>query len=301
MKKLELTEEQLEKLTEFNNVDSHNSYSFVILMRSPEGNLEFHERPREPCYGGLRRYKSEPGNENLATEDDRKPGDLRHTFPQGEPEGVCVRLSHLRQMGDRQYEQSKKMLDFVFSSDSPWIRGFGSPENVQFTFNKENKITGYILLSSDVDPTVMVNLFRFIINSPKLEDNYTRKSILSNLVGCPYVSVSTAGKKNISYFGHRMSLERIFSGNPHETVKGTWREGYDYSRKLVDHIWYEDMIDSKKLSSLAVLKERLEARLEEFKAVHIETHYGFYWKIENPNHLVTIYEEELDKLLKDVA
>lgn len=203
-------------------------------MADAEGNLTIVERPSNPCYGYLRKYRSTHGE--TATQPEHKPGDLHYPFPDGEPVALAIPF----------YASPEQipLLDFIWGPQSPWINGFGSPDNVVRTYNDMKAITGIILTNTDVDPTVMVNLLK--MSKSRLHSVYQKwnKLLLEGLSEFEALACCTLDGHNFipsgadTYmFPTKANLKGMKEGKTNDFSGGTFRKRFDYSRKNIQDIF----------------------------------------------------------------
>jgi len=81
--------------------------------------------------------------------------------------------------GNKQVLQSftpefERVINFLLSKNSPFIKGFLDPGVIELTRNSEGHLTGCLVLSTDGDPTTLVNLFRTIKTIPRKTLRQTR-------------------------------------------------------------------------------------------------------------------------------
>lgn len=211
-------------------------YDYIIVMKENE-KVELHTRTSEPCYGGLRKYKSTHGKE--ATQPEQKPGDLRHKFPKGEPIALAVRFPSYA------LDEYKTLLDYIWGLESPWIKGFGSPNDIIKTYSDKGNFEGVILLQTDIDPTVMVNLLKFTRST--LENCVSKFNSLIKEGCTPFEALTAVRFTNTnSYsinFGDnymcnpKVNLKKFKEGVVNDFSNGTFRQRFDYSRRNIQDIF----------------------------------------------------------------
>jgi hypothetical protein len=240
-----LKEEQIQKLIDFNNkINTGHGYNYVIVTRSKNNCIYFHERQQEPCYGGLRKYKATHGDE--ATQPEHKPGDLHHKFPTGEPIVLSFPFPEMRE------DKFDEMWNFLWGPESPWIKGFESPEKLITTYYDKGahkgKRSGVILTSTDIDPTVLVNLCKFC--HAYAQWSITKFTALMDEGLSPFEAITAicfdnqntySPKFNNGYmFCFKPNLKNFKEGKPNDFTGGTLRNRFDYSRKNIQDLFKDD-------------------------------------------------------------
>lgn len=129
--------------------------NFILLMEV-EGKFLLHRRENQPCYGEMRKYKkshkdyTDPytGREDTPS-DEYRPSDLHDPFPKGTPVAVGMNFDF--------YPGDEGINRFMFSSQTPWLRGLPSMKFIE-PIEREGNMVGVILWETSFDPTVFVNL-----------------------------------------------------------------------------------------------------------------------------------------------
>jgi hypothetical protein len=251
---LELTPEEYTQCVEFNQ--NHGGYSYIIITEE-DGQRKFHKRINEPCYGGLRKYKSVHNEE--ATDDHDKPGDLHKHFPKGEPVGLSIAWGICHSYDPRTYKSIKgpyppefeRLVKFAFSNSSPMVKGFLDENVIEFT-HKDGNINGGLIKATDGDPTTLVNLFRIIhrhlprnslqsqLVNKLFESGVTEYEMFSYLMyfNCPQtIDIKSQFMDQYVLSGTKFNLEKHRTGDVNLFTKGSFRERHDYSRKYVQDLF----------------------------------------------------------------
>lgn len=210
---------------------SMHGINFALAMRESDGSVKVYPRSSQPCQGGeMRKYQRTHGD--LCTRpNDRRPSDLHDPFPSGIVEAVGFHKSHV----------GEKFLRDSLSEDSPWLKGFNSPDNIIYA-EKNGKTVGYIINDTEVDPTVLVNLAQYQntcgpFYEKYLEAGFTRKEALV-LVALFNHDPEKLGVQTYNYyFPVLASLDRFFEANPHDLSGGTYRNGFDYNRRDIHNLF----------------------------------------------------------------
>jgi len=240
-------------------------YCFVTV---DEGEYKFHDRPDQPCIGGeLRKYRETHGKDCTRPDDDR-PGDLSHPFPKsGNPAGVCYHFPMT--------ENGVEFVKLITKSDSPWIRAFGSPENISFLPVREgmsnggdwyNEATdeyeegdidtskyrafGLTISTGDIDPTVLVNFLKHVVMANTYYVNYveaideglsSRDALVVTIFGSGYSSWNASFSESDGYmFSPFSSVRKFIRQETNDLTGGLWSQRYDYNRPDMADIFYEE-------------------------------------------------------------
>lgn len=265
--KTEITDRDIKRIeNELLMLNSGNSW--VLMVEQGRDRVIF---PRDslPCLGGeMRKYKkthgekyTDPytGNKNNPT-DTYRPGDLHWPFPEGTPIALAVRRDV-----SKQYET---LLEAMFSDESPWKRGFKDTSSVHF-FKKEDKIKGYLLKDTEVDPTVMINLFNVFKSSPptlvqrfdllKKKGLTVREALAGALEIKPGFQIANFMKgyytpNNLDIYRHETQNPRDLNGSWPELETGrTFKGRYDYNRKRFHEVF--EVKDGKNFTFLNKARE----------------------------------------------
>lgn len=238
-KKIADFNEVITNLHKFNHKDlAFGYYAFCIVTKDEEGLFTIHERDREPCYGGLRKYKST--HKGDCTQPDHKPGDLHNPFPEGEPVAVGFSFSALK------YLDSYYLFEACWGDTSPWIKGFGSRENIEVTYTEDGKILGVILKNTDIDPTVLVNLAKFTKAMTQHQEETFNSLVKEGLDTHEALAVMTYNSGHLTPMGANgytfsqvVDFKRFKSGDAKDHTGGTLRQRFDYSRKQLHNLFYD--------------------------------------------------------------
>jgi hypothetical protein len=232
---------------------------FTLAMRGEDQKIILYKREHQPCYGELRKYKKIHDAE--ATQPENRPGDLNHPFPEGTPEALSIGLSDWRnyewldgkQVTTSLVPKNQKFFDYILSDESPFVKGFGGAKNI--VWNK--KKFGFVLLDLSVDPTVLVNLLKYMQTIHHRRDGDLHKTSFDDLVElgltnqeaflatylCNFTHDYPGPKLDEVYdyvFPLKADLQRIFDQNPVDLTGGTLRDRFDYSRKNLHKIFWSD-------------------------------------------------------------
>jgi hypothetical protein len=220
----------LAHLTNFALTQDGSRYTWAVLMETGD-KYTIHERHSNPCYGEMRPYatgpaKNGPYEPKLFPVEQRKvhkPGDLFWPFPEGTPIALAVPL----------YGED---FEWLFNAEiSPWRSVLKDVELVY----KADTLRGIVIKDTNVDPTVMVNLFRtrmnhYCYNYIKSQDTKYGMEI-DRIVDCliPHGSFKTCG-----VFGFEPDIDLILSGKPNDLSDGgTFKQRYAYNRPKQDYLW----------------------------------------------------------------
>lgn len=99
-----MQKEIFDKLEAFTAKKNVGAYAYCLAMQDEKGDVTFHERMQQPCYGEMRIYNKGGW----------KPGDLHHPFPSGNPIGVSVNLTGFSSL------KKNPSWSFVTGKDSLW-------------------------------------------------------------------------------------------------------------------------------------------------------------------------------------
>jgi hypothetical protein len=137
---------------------------------------------------------------------------------------------------------------WMLSDASPWRRGFGSSADVEFT-TKGATECGIVLKNTDVDATVLVNLLKlmhwtsssytaleFLQSSRELGFDELQSQILcSSFDYVPWDA--NMSFSNTYIWPMKLDVKRFITQDPIDFSGGTWRDGWDYSRKQMANIF----------------------------------------------------------------
>lgn len=241
--------------------------NFVLLVRDKFGSVGVYPRINQPCMGEFRKYFDKNGRDynavahgDLAKSKKTKPRDLFNPFPSGEP--VAFGRRHVFSPGLTDFA----LLDFLFSDKSPWLKGFASPEAVEFG-KKDFRDIQYLVKTSDIDPSVWIQLTWTISNLPYNIATFKawKEKGASDLEACLYATQNGDGYK----CPVTVSLRRFFEGDPRELSGGTLREGGDYARSShpevpngAEGIWMPEGAEPFVKAPINLTLEQLRERLE---------------------------------------
>lgn len=232
---------------------------FVLLMqhkggsRYNGGNFSIVPRMSLPCYGELRKYKSTHGDECTQPSVGR-PGDLCYPFPDGFPRSLAVPLIFRKDFEGEILEAKKEFDEFFFSDRSPWRKGLGGKNNIEFFSHKgsSNKMMGIVLKRLNIDPTVLVSALKiykhfmvphhfskvFLFYRWKtlkeeygLDEYQAMLMILMNGFISPQdMNSPLVGVDGGYTFATPVSVKRFVNGDPVDLSKGTLEDRFDYDR-----------------------------------------------------------------------
>lgn len=239
----------LELIRKFAHVleNSYASYTWAVLMEEEDGTYSYWERHNNPCYGEMRPYaigylSNGPYIKDLMPESQRKvhkPGDLFWPFPlTGKPVLLAVPF------GPKYKAYSDLLEDVILNAEiSPWrnvLKGF------EVVRNKDGTISGLVITDTNIEPTVMVNMFRKIKNDVNINqyisvrEKYPDLSKLEAFVFSQiYVNTKVVNSEYGSVFGMNYSIKRILNGDTTDQTGGTFYQRYAYDRPKVDWIFYD--------------------------------------------------------------
>lgn len=245
-------EEALDNLKTMNRLVGAN---FTLLMED-EGLYKVYERQNQPCQGGeMRKYWSTHGDD-CTRPFDHRPGDLKTPFPKGNPVAVAQDMySYNTHIGEKKIEQHNNMIDAIYSSESPYLRGFGSPESVLKIKGDKEMYHRVIYTDTKVDSTLLVNSLQYK-NSCNfdtfrryIEYGFTTREALAlpmlmNTNICESLNPDGSTRKIIIpgatgtyYFSGHASLRRIFEADANDLTGGTYYDRYDYNRPEVQDLF----------------------------------------------------------------
>lgn len=202
------------------SLSNSGNYQYSLVMLEDD-KLVQHIRNTEPCYGGMRKYRVTHGK--LCTlPKTQKPNDLYHPFPNGKVMMCFVRLSPIR----------FELMRLLTEPRSPWVNGFGSPDNVIF-HDKEKIIC---LTDTRIDPSVFVNMLRYSFNFNTEEKIENNPEFYYSYLLSPVLTGYTRGM-----YAHKVDFRNFMSGKTLDITGGTWYDGYDYNR-----LWNEQLFANLK-------------------------------------------------------
>jgi hypothetical protein len=193
-------------------------------------------RQSQPCYGELRKYeKTHPGECTQPL--NGKPGDLHSPFPAGTPTSLEVPFGQFAYgyAGWSLSEATDKLFETMFSTESPWVAGFGEVELIRM----DKFIYGIRLPDLTIDPTVLVNCFKnFRATLPRaaefaelvdagLTENEALVALTLNNGGSLKNGIGATG----AYSGPVIfSAKRFFQQKPNDLTGGYLKDRIDYNR-----------------------------------------------------------------------
>jgi hypothetical protein len=249
---LKADEKDFLKDLHFFNEDEANGISFALAMRETtgpaydydnheyvDGDIRIFKRVQQPCYGELRKYKETHGD-GCTKPESKRPGDLFWPFPFGTPEALATGFD-----GMSSRSHMYPMLDYLFSNESPFKKGFISAENIEWSANR----SGIVLLHTEFDPTVLVNLLKYIqdrmLNMESVFSSYLDAG-LSNLeafildYSVRYESYTKTVKANDRYiYPISLDLQGVINQKPNDLTGGTLYDRMDYDRKRMHEVFYK--------------------------------------------------------------
>lgn len=245
-----------------------NDISFALAMEDSVGNISYHERTNQPCYGELRKYArvesssySTPQRAHESVTDITgknnviKPTDLHFPFPDGKPLGLCVGWKSWT----HGMEAEEEYFQYTLGPTSPWMRGLFCPANVDI-LRKDGRIIGMVLKSLAVDPTVLVHFLIFTsrlmgFGSRSIERFKKIKDMgLSDFEAIMMVltlgDVEMGGIHQFDDYVVNIKIDprRVRDGNSHDLTGGTLEDRYDYNRPDLGDIFKGNWNVCKELS-----------------------------------------------------
>lgn len=143
--------EIINKMHAFNKKNGGISWSYG--HRNKDNVVVFVPMINRPCYGEMRAYGA-----SSTRPKDYHPGDLPRPIPAG-PGREAISVAFKKVSLD--IETHNAMIEYMFSSESPWKRGIGY-DGLSLTKDDKGRIKGVVMWDTAVDPTVMVALFMAI-------------------------------------------------------------------------------------------------------------------------------------------
>lgn len=197
-------------LTDFVLQERDAGINFCLLMKDAfkrEEQLSFHPRFNQPCWGELRPY----------SEEEYRPGDLHHPFPDGTPIGLAIQFTWTT-------KEHLELYKYLLSEESPWVLGIEDCELII----KEEIPVGIVLTDLNIDPTTLVNLLTLL--------HYTLcPKKYKKLLDIGYLKILAVA---VLCCSKRFNLKRFFRGEP-EIVSPPLSERGAYKRQgdYPDDIW----------------------------------------------------------------
>lgn len=189
-------------------------------------------RQNQACYGELRKYeKTHPGE--CTQPHNPKPGDLHSPFPEGTPLAL---LMPFNRMGNHTGD-TDAVAELLFSEKSPWVSGFGK---TTFFKNDHGNLHGIIINDLNIDPTVLVNLFKTMqqVMQPQAAKNIV-DLINEGLEPYEAIAAMMLNSGNYSYGAlavpaytqsTQFSAKKFFTQRPNDLTGGVLRDRIDYNR-----------------------------------------------------------------------
>lgn len=247
-KKIETMDEGRQLASEF--VAKNVGGMAWCVITDKDGVLEFHERTNQPCYGEMRPYGRT--HKDLLPVHQRgvnKPGDLHDPFPDGTP--VLIAVPFFASMTSD--EDHNRILNMVLDPGlSPW-RGVLLDFD---TVKSGNRIIGIVIKNTEIDPTLMVNMFmtlRYmasyepqVINRLNAFPDVDPYVILSSIifVGKGYSSNPNQPKLSVqTSWGYviapDLDFASFFAGRADPAISdgGTFRLRYAYNRPDLHNVF----------------------------------------------------------------
>lgn len=258
----DLTEEAITNLHKMNSGFKSHDLAYGLAMKEGDKIL-LHYRESQPCYGELRKYHAiHDDYTDPQPTDHYRPGDLYWPFPDGTPVGLALRLRNkLPKNNQKKLNNTlENCLDFLFSDESPWVRGVPSSDYVEYTRDNNGEIIGLVFLHLDVDPTVMVQLINSTIKRVKShadlynvirfrEEGASWAEVFALWqeieFGC--ISEDKSDVYNFSSNQNRgyytpifFDVKAFFNQNPLDLTGGTLKDRYDYNRVRLHDVWSDE-------------------------------------------------------------
>ncbi len=227
---------------------SHGTSFFLLMKRTVlgSGGNDFGIYPRiaQPCQGGETRMYSKTHPKECTQPHNSKPGDLYAPFPDGRPEAISFPMGGLEND-----ESGDKVLRYIFSDNSPFIKGHGGSYNVRFLTKGKNKYAYGVVIGVNhlkVDPTIMISA----INTYKsVRSGYFTKLLELGMpedqaLAALFLNGGSAGyiqQTNEYHFPAVFSARRYFEKKPHDLSGGYYCDRTDYNRTYVSDIWLGDV------------------------------------------------------------
>jgi len=143
------------------------------------------------------------------------------------------------------------MYRFLMSDKSPWRKGL-RPDSIEFTEGSDGRIKGMVMTETDVDPTVMVNLFQKMRSMSAdrwveyLDQGLSEiEALLATL--CINKTIDWRDKSKVyvnvgitdTYtFTANLDVGAFVNGTPRDLSSGrTWRDGDDYNRPEIQDLF----------------------------------------------------------------
>lgn len=253
-------------ITEMHNINKtiHAGINFTLCMLDNEsGDMTLHTRIYQPCYGELRKYKK-THPKDCTQPNNTKPSDLHCPFPDGTPLAISVTFGARGTNFQTRILKEQNYIRYMFSNDSPWLKGFKHEKHIEWTL-KDDNIIGFVLKTTEIDPTVFVNL----LNNIKSYLQYEEEGLFDKLVSkglskrqavlfISSISMKLSKMYRVVrqhqqqgyYTPHHIDIERFIKRNPHDLSGGTFQDRVDYNRTDLQNIFsFQKSYPSKQLDN----------------------------------------------------
>lgn len=207
----------------------------------------------QPCYGELRPYgKTHPDMQPEHQRSVSKPGDLHSPFPDGTP--VAVAVPFFNKVEGVNTEDYNRILNLVLDPGlSPWREALHDFEVLK---NAEGRIAGIIIKDTNIDSTVMVNMFMVLRGGSWGHFYKTLTTLLKKFPDeDPYLLLAAATQfgptwesKNWAvnasfayYLSPALNVKNFLSGRFNEKITGgTFRDRFAYNRPDLHNVFGEN-------------------------------------------------------------
>lgn len=222
-------------LEAFTHKDGLGTYAYVLAMADDNGEVTYHERTRQPCYGEMRIYNPKGW----------KPGDLHHPFPDGTPIGISVNLKGYH-VGYRGLNTKSEGFKFVFGEDSLWAPLLSG----RLVMTDDND--GFVMTSTDFDSDYW---FSFLLTIRSIDSNSTRFDAYRNAAVSPLTAWVAAmqtqmrsqdvlfNPSNLYSMAYPCSFKNLLNRTPLSFQGGTFAERKthrDRPDNMASRIWAGD-------------------------------------------------------------
>jgi len=206
-----------------------DSINFTLLM-DDEGVLKVYYRDCQPCYGELRTYGT-----NSTAPYVKKPSDLHHPFPDGNPIAVGSIFTN-----------KNEWMDVALNPPtSPWFSVLK-----EFTIISNAAKSGIVITDTNIDPTIMVHMFRMMRESRTFNNSFQILKrifpdepeeilwVISTFIFFPLPEFYTTNSNDYAnWAGNKPDINRIFNHNPMIITGGTFHDRWAYNRPDIDYIF----------------------------------------------------------------
>lgn len=255
--------------------NSKDPFKPVTYDNNPD--ISFHPREHQPCWGELRKYERDyPGQ---CTEPKKeKPGDLHHPFPAGKPIGFASLITTNKSAGSP--EQDTFYKDIFNHKVSPWAPGL--TDKIEFIKGTTGKIVGIWTPDLHVDPTVFVNLLRYVGYGAGAARNYELYLEHGMTKTEALATMKLASGTNSLYYleASGYSLSRFLLKSPRDLSGGYFDDRVDYNRTMQDEIFfcgpemkktsYSKLLQKYKLNTLVSFGIDMKDFVERVRAFYSE-------------------------------